>query len=64
MGRVDNLKLRKPGGAKALAAEYDKHRPKDARGEPWRVILGALKLFQGKKAKPEAVPKATSGARR
>jgi len=48
MGRVNNGKVRKPGGAKALAREYRKNQPAGL-GVWGKVTIGADKLLSSKK---------------
>jgi hypothetical protein len=61
MGSVNNSKVRKPGGAKALAAEYSKCQPKGA-GVWGAVTMDERKLYTQKKVKTPKRVKAVSKA--
>ncbi len=50
MGTVNNGKVSKPGGAKALAAEYRKNQPSGL-GVWGSVTMDGRKLFSKKKSK-------------
>jgi hypothetical protein len=51
MGSVNNGKMLKPGGAKALAAEFVKNQPKDQVGVWGCVTIDGRKIFSKKKTK-------------
>ena len=61
MGSSNNLHVRKPGGAKSLAAEYLKNQPKGASWERCSLSLSPAQTLHAKKIKSGARVKA--GAR-
>ena len=62
MGSVNNAKLRKPGGAEALASEYDRHRP-EGLGAGLASLLDPRKLL-ARKDKSSSARRSVSPASR
>ena len=62
MGTSNNQKVRKPGGAKALAAEHMKNQPKGAAWDGFSLQLSSRQTLHSKKVKSGARVKTGSRA--